>query len=51
MSPSGLNLTSGANVESACNGSITKKTVDQIYRIMDDLEFTSALWLTESTGI
>ncbi|XP_022865364.1 uncharacterized protein LOC111385219 [Olea europaea var. sylvestris] len=45
----GLNPISRANIDSACDGSITKRTADQVYQIMEDLVFTSALWPTERT--
>ncbi|XP_022893979.1 uncharacterized protein LOC111408456 [Olea europaea var. sylvestris] len=47
----GLNPKSRANVDSACDGSITKRTTDQVYQIMEDLAFTSALWPTERTSV
>lgn len=36
----GLNLICRANVDSACDGSITKRTADQVYQIIEDLAFT-----------
>ncbi|XP_022850774.1 uncharacterized protein LOC111372623 [Olea europaea var. sylvestris] len=39
-----------ANVDSVCDGSITKRTADQVYQIIEDLAFTSALWSTERTS-
>ncbi|XP_022890474.1 uncharacterized protein LOC111405704 [Olea europaea var. sylvestris] len=36
-----------ANVDSTYDGFIMRRTIDQVYQIMDDLAFTSTLWPIE----
>lgn len=45
-----MNPTSTANVDSACDGSITERTEDREYKIVDDQAYHSKLWKIERLG-